>query len=117
MATLKPRKLCRLCSLEMHSGDLHAYCLQCLTTTHESRECRSCKAICLPIYSCRLGIVGDALQANNWPSDWRQKLLQVEDSVWQTPHQGTAVHDDSPDSSPDDDQVDTLPKVTDKTYE
>ena len=70
MAALQyTRKLCHTCSCEMHIGDYYSYCLECLTTTHDSGDCGFCKAICMPIYSCLLGIIGDALQAYKWPVD------------------------------------------------
>ena len=77
------RKKCRSCSLDMNVRDLHVDCLQCLTTSHCSTECQVCKDFCFAMFSCRLGIVGDALQKNQrWPDNWRSKLLETEDSVW-----------------------------------
>ena len=86
--------------------DQHPYCLQCLTTTHDSGQCGFCKAICFSVYSCRLGIVGDALQANKWPQGWRTQLLKCEDTVWSSTQQHNDGHE-SPASSHEDDQVDT----------
>ena len=107
-----PRKICRGCSLEMHSQDRHPFCLMCLTTTHASGECSFCKVICFSIYSCRLGIVGDTLQASRWPTDWRKQLLSAEDAVWAAPHNDTDTvntGNDSPGSSHGEDQVDKVP--------
>ena len=99
-----PRKTCDSCSFEMHSMDQHPYCLQCLTATHDSANCSLCKSICYTIYWCRLGIVGDALQASKWPQGWREKLLKCEDMTWASTEQN--VDDNSPDSSHEEDQVD-----------
>ena len=82
----------------MHPRDFHAECLECLTTSHNSGDCGICKGICLTIYSCRLGIVGEAIQNHKWPADWRQRLAIVEKSVWATP---VAIEHNSPDSSED----------------
>ena len=107
-----PRKICWGSSQEMHSQDRHPFCLMCLTTTHAYGECSFCKVIYFSIYSCRLGIVGDALQAGRWPTDWRKHLLSAEDAVWAAPHNdadNVNTGNDSPGSSHGEDQVDTVP--------
>ena len=104
------RKICRGCNLEMHSQDHHPFCLMCLTTTHVSGDGHFCKDICYSIYSCRLGIVGEALQAGKWPTDWRTQLFSAEDALWANPQKDSNSGNDSPDSSHEEDQVETVPE-------
>ena len=54
-------KKCRGCNALMHLADKHVFCLKCLTISHEGADCHHCKKIGYEVYSCRLGLVGDAI--------------------------------------------------------
>ena len=91
---------CKTCHLPMHIRDFHSECLECLSISHDTGECDSCKNICVSIISCRLKIVGEAVTQGKWPSDWRQRLSIMENFAWATP----SAHEEeevilSPDSS------------------
>ena len=101
------RKTCRSCAGDMSVRDLHADCLQCLSISHSSTHCKVCKGFTFAIISCRLGIVGDALQENKWSINWRLKLAETENVVWSLP----SHH--SPPSSQDEEDVSMH---TEKTY-
>ena len=112
------KKLCRLCRSQMSVKDFHyecLECLECLSTSHQSSDCDICKGFTFAILSCRLGLVGDTIQGNKWPSYWRQKLSEVEDSVWSNPSE--YMEHNSPDSSPDEEEVVAVKKnLPKKTY-
>ena len=80
------RKLSESCALEISAQDFHENCLECLSALHVSTECVECKKFPFSVVSCRLGLVGDALQAQRWPKDWRSQLRKVEEAVYAPPH-------------------------------
>ena len=104
------RKLCESCALEMCAQDFHENCLECLSASHVSTECVECKKFPFAVVSCRLGLVGDALQLQRWPKDWRLKLRKVEEAVYAPPHNSPSPSDEEE----EDDEVgeeDTDPKT------
>ena len=71
--------------VDLHEMDGHWHCLKCLTITHDPIDCEVCADLPKPVRDIRSLLITETVEQGSWPSNWLERLQNIENMVAQTP--------------------------------